>query len=154
MIRRWALPAVLLVVIIGALSFSARGTGHPPTAEDRAQSIASRVKCPVCNGLSVQQSEAGLARTIYAEILRQVQSGRTDAQVTQYIVDTYGREQLTRPDASGIGSIVWIAPVVLVVLSLAGLAAAFRRWRPSGLRTPSDADRALVQRALRHERGS
>ncbi len=154
MIRRWALPAVLLIVIVGALGFSARDIGRPPTAEERAQSIASRVKCPVCNGLSVQQSEAGLARTIYAEILRQVQSGRSDAQVTQYIVDTYGREQLTRPDASGIGSIVWIAPVVLVVLSLAGLAAAFRRWRPSGSRTPSDADRALVQRALRREGGS
>lgn len=151
MARRWLLPAVLLLVIVGALIIGARGDGKPPTAQQRADSIASRVKCPVCNGLSVQQSEAGLARTIYAEILRQVQAGRTDAQVTQYIVDTYGEEQLTRPDATGIGSIVWIAPVVLVVVSLAGLAAAFRRWRPQGDGTMSDADRALVDRARRVE---
>ena len=151
MIRRWALPVVLLVVIVSALVFSARGTGKPRTAEQRADTIASRVKCPVCNGLSVQQSEAGLARTIYAEILRQVEAGRTDAQVTNYIVDTYGREQLTRPDATGIGSIVWIAPVVMVLVAVAGLAAAFRRWRIPGTRTPSAADSALVQRALRQE---
>ena len=151
MIRRWALPVFLLVVIVCALGFSARGTGKPRTAEQRADTIASRVKCPVCNGLSVQQSEAGLARTIYAEILRQVEAGRTDAQVTNYIVDTYGREQLTRPDATGIGSVVWIAPVAMVLVAIAGLAAAFRRWRIPGTRAPSAADSALVQRALRQE---
>lgn len=148
MLRKWLLPALLLLVIVGALIVG-RGDGTPATEQQRADSIASRVKCPVCNGLSVQQSEAGLARTIYAEILRQVEAGRTDAEVTQYIVDTYGEEQLTRPDATGLGSIVWIAPVVLVVLSLAGLGAAFRRWKPTGDGTVSDTDRALVERARR-----
>jgi cytochrome c-type biogenesis protein CcmH len=150
-LRKWLLPLVLLAVIVGALIIGARGDGKPATPQQRADSIASRVKCPVCNGLSVAQSEAGLARSIYAEILRQVEAGRTDQQVTQYIVDTYGEEQLTRPDATGVGSIVWIAPVVLVVLSLAGLAGAFRKWRPAPGGELTDADRALVERAQRVE---
>ena len=42
---------------------------------------------------------------------------------------------------------MWIAPVALAVLAMAGLAFAFRRWRPTGIAATDD-DRLLVAAAV------
>jgi cytochrome c-type biogenesis protein CcmH/NrfF len=46
---------------------------------------------------------------------------------------------------------VWIVPVVALVVALAGLTAAFARWRRREEAETSDEDRELVERAL-HDR--
>ena len=55
----------------------------------------------------------------------------------------------------GANLILWIAPVVVLVLGLGGVALAFRRWRAqaAGTREPDDDDRALVEAAMRAEAG-
>jgi hypothetical protein len=43
-------------------------------------------------------------------------------------------------------------PVVVLIVSIAGLVVVFRRWKMQGSLTATDADRELVESALREER--
>jgi cytochrome c-type biogenesis protein CcmH/NrfF len=44
--------------------------------------------------------------------------------------------------------VVWVLPVVALVLGLAGISAAFARWRRAPATSVTDEDRSLVERAL------
>ena len=138
-----ALLVLVLVLLLG------RGASKPETVTSRADRIASEIRCPTCQGLSVRDSKAASARVIFAEIERQVETGERDEDIRAYLVDRFGTSELLRPQATGIASIVWIAPVVFVVLALALLSRVFLRRRP-GRRGVTDEDRALVDAALGH----
>ena len=67
----------------------------------------------------------------------------------------FGDSILLVPRASGVDSLVWVLPVVVLVLGLVGLGMAFRRWRldTATAGAPSAADRALVDEAMRDRGG-
>ena len=147
-VSRWGVWIVLAVAAIVALALGSRPGGGPATVEERTQAIAERIKCPTCEGLSVAQSQAGAARAITGEIQRQLLEGNSRSQIYAYLRSKYGTEEFLVPSRTGIASVVWVLPVAFLVVAFAGLVVAFRRWRPSG-RIATDADRVLVERALR-----
>ncbi len=139
-----ALALVALVLFVG------RGVSTPETVTSRADRIASEIRCPTCQGLSVRASKAAGARAIYAEITRQVESGEKDADIRAFLVDRFGTSELLRPRATGIGAIVWIAPVAVVVVGAAVLVNIFARTRRPTLQATEE-DRELVEAALAEE---
>ncbi len=145
MIRRWLPWAALLVVVGVALAVGAGGSGHQ-TAAQKVSSIASEVRCPQCEGQSAQVSDAPAAKAVRLFVSEQVQAGKSRGQIERELVDRYGSDILLRPSASGLVGLVWILPVVAVVLALAGLAVAFRRWHAMADVPLTDADRQRVAR--------
>ncbi len=144
--KRWVPLVVLAVLALMALAVGSRRSS-PETPAQRTDAIASRVKCPTCQGLSVSQSRTGLALAIHDEIRRQVDLGRSDPQVMAYISAKYGDGLLTNPPATGAGAVVWVAPIAFLILAFAGLAQALRRWSRSGRRQADAGDLAAVARA-------
>ena len=63
MIRRWGSWALLAVVIVGALAVGTSDEG-PTTDAERAQRIATSVRCPTCRGQSVASSDAPAATNV------------------------------------------------------------------------------------------
>jgi cytochrome c-type biogenesis protein CcmH len=139
---RLAVIVGCLLLLVGALVVGKGNTSNSIRA--RTDRIASDIKCPTCQGLSVKQSSAGTAKAIYSEIERQVVEGQSDASIRGYLVSRFGTEQLLRPESTGIGSIVWIAPVVFVVLAITLLALAFARWSRKAKLLPNVGDEALI----------
>lgn len=151
-LQAWAPIAALGVILLVTLVIGRSRSDN--SFEARTRSIASSIKCVVCQGLSVEQSKAGPARTIHREIERQVRQGRTDADIRGFLVGRYGKELLLVPESSGAGSIVWAAPVVATVLAIGALAMALRRWRLAALtgvnaEPLSELEQAQVERARR-----
>jgi cytochrome c-type biogenesis protein CcmH len=146
-IPRRAAWVALAVVVIVSLVIAGRGA-TTPTAAQKAASIASEVRCPTCEGQSAEVSDAPAAKAVRTFVLQQVQAGQSRGQIERALRDRYGSDILLRPPASGIAGLVWVLPVVALVLALAGLAAAFRKWRIVGETPVSDADRARVTKAL------
>ncbi len=136
--------AILVLVIALAVG---RGRSAPETITSRADRIASEIRCPVCQGLSVRASKSAGARAIYAEITRQVETGERDEDIRAFLVDRYGTSELLRPSATGVGAIVWIAPVAAFLLGAAVLVRVFSRTRRR-LSLSTAEDRALVDAAL------
>ncbi|MGH9154473.1 MAG: cytochrome c-type biogenesis protein [Acidimicrobiales bacterium] len=146
--RRSRLALLALVVVLGgALFVGARGDGDPPTPARRAGRLASKVRCPTCDGLSAAESDAPSSQAVRQEIRERIDAGISDGDILNYLVSRYPGILLT-PPASGVGALVWVLPPMALVVAGAALAAAFRRWRSIPAGTVTDEDRALVARAL------
>lgn len=139
---RFAVIVGCLLLLLGALIVGKGTTSN--SVQARTDRIASDIKCPTCQGLSVKQSSAGPAKAIYSEIQRQVTEGQSDADIRGYLVSRFGIEQLLRPEATGVSALVWIAPVVFGVVALAALLFAFARWRKNTTPPFNPDDEALV----------
>ncbi len=146
--RTWWPWIPLFLVVVLTLAIGALGSTGPATNADRVVEIAKVVKCPICNGETVAESNADIARAVRLDIAERVDQGQTDEQIQTFLVQRYGDRILLTPTSSGVTGFVWITPVVVLLLSLAALGFAFRRW---GERTPTAAtaaDRELVRAAL------
>jgi cytochrome c-type biogenesis protein CcmH len=114
---------------------------------DRFRNLTKSVACPVCDGQSVANSDSDAAKGIRARIAQRVDEGASDAQIRDELADAYGSQILLTPGRSGLDSLVWTLPVAALVVALAGLAVAFRRWGSGAAAHASDDDRALVAQA-------
>ena len=150
-LRKWGPWLFVGVVIVATLSLAVFGTRDAPTTQDRVSSISRTVKCPVCSGESVAESNAPASQEIRRDIALRVQEGQTDNQIRSYYAARYGQAILLTPSASGINALVWILPVAALAVALAGLVIVFRRWSNEPVETASEDDRALVDAALRGE---
>ncbi len=140
--------ALLALVLTGAL-VAGRGDSGQQSDAQRAHGIATEIRCPTCRGLSAADSDAPAAQAIRDDILRRVQAGQTDGEIRGYLVSRYGTEILLRPERHGVASLVWVLPVIALLVAVAGMALAFRRWRSRPHAPVSAADQALVDEALR-----
>ena len=141
LVRRWG-PWLLLVVVAGiALSVGIPSGGSRPTLDARVQHLSSEVRCPVCHGETVAQSEAAPSVEIRNEIRADLQKGEPANRILASIVASYGPGILEKPPARGIDVLVWVLPVIGFVFGAAGLLWVFVRWRgrierPDGAATP------------------
>lgn len=145
--RRWSWIVIAALVAV-SLMRAATSDGPPLTTQERVQDIAATIKCPTCRSQSVAGSDSAAARAIRVEITRRVNDGESPDAIRAALAATYGEDVLLTPTRSGVEGLVWILPVVALVFGLAAVAAAFRRWRRMPPPAATDADRALVARAL------
>jgi len=147
-VRRWLPLTVLAVVLVAALAIGAGSGGGHTTVADRVQHITSQLRCPVCSGETVADSNAPISKDIRAAVQQRVEAGEPDGRITAYIVGQYPGT-LLKPPTTGVGLIVWLLPVMVFVAAAGGLALAFVRWRSRPGVVVTDEDRALVDRAKR-----
>lgn len=146
----WAAMAIIAGLL---LAVGASRDGGPLTQAERIDGIAKRLACPTCQGESVYVSRASAAVALRDEIARQVGGGeRSDEEILAFIEQRFGGQVLLVPRSNGIDALVWALPVAALICALAGLALAFRRWRVPADVVVSEADRELVDRALRDSR--
>ena len=97
-------------------------------ALDRAtEEVASQMRCPVCQGLSVADSPASSAVDLKTEVRRQVALGYTKEQVIASFERSYGEFIRLEPKAEGFNWLVWLAPMIALVT---GALVIFFRLRP------------------------
>jgi cytochrome c-type biogenesis protein CcmH len=144
---RWLPWAGLVLIAVAVVVVGTHRSTHR-SVQAETMHIAGMVRCPVCEGQSVAESQAPASVQIRNQIQQELVAGQHQPQILSGLVAAYGPGILEKPQARGIGLVVWVVPVVAVVAAGAGLALAFARWRPRPSTKPSDADRALVDRAM------
>lgn len=145
--RRWSWLVIAALVVV-ALVRAGVSEGPPRTAEERVRDIAATIKCPTCRSQSVAGSDSAAARAIRGDIARRVSDGETADEIRAAVAATYGEDVLLTPSRSGLEGAVWVLPVIALVLGLAGVTAAFARWRRAPTTAATDEDRTLVEHAL------
>jgi cytochrome c-type biogenesis protein CcmH len=143
----WVILAVLLGVGLAIGSGLGSGNGKPTRAQ-RIAHLDAIIGCPSCADLSVGESSASSAVAIRNLVAAQVDAGASDRVVERSVEAGYGASILLVPPRSGLGSLVWILPLVAVLLGSLGLILVLSRRRRGPREASSQADRALVEEAL------
>lgn len=111
----------------------ATSAGSPRVASDsaleaRTSAVASELRCPVCQGLSIQDSPSELSQSMRAVVKDQLAQGKTPDEVKAYFVSKYGEWILLAPKASGFNVVAYALPVLVVVFGGIVIVVAVRRW--------------------------
>lgn len=131
--RTWALVAAAVAVVALAVLLAAAGEGGPATVHDRAQEIASELRCPVCQNLSVADSPSRLAGEMRSDIADRLRAGQSEGQVKDYFVGRYGEWVLLEPTRRGLNLVPWLFPIVALLAGAAiWVVVLLRRPRPEG----------------------
>jgi cytochrome c-type biogenesis protein CcmH len=119
-LRSFRLWCLALVVLVAAPSAG--------TVQGRIAHLETLVKCPACEDISVAQSNATSAIAVRNEIAQRVRAGDSDSQILTSLESRYGTSILLSPPTSGIGALLWLAPMTaLLALVVAGVRLARRR---------------------------
>jgi cytochrome c-type biogenesis protein CcmH len=105
--------------------------------EARTSAVAAQLRCPVCQGLSIQDSPSELAQSMRSLVRDQLAQGKTPDQVKAYFVSKYGEWILLSPPAHGFNLFAYAIPVLIVLGGGAFIALAVRRWTAPGADTAS-----------------
>lgn len=93
-----------------------------PELEARVQKLGKELRCAVCQGLAITDSPASMARAQLDKVRELVTAGKSDDEIKEYFVARYGEWVLLKPPTHGAGTVVWFAPVLVVILGAAGIA--------------------------------
>ena len=99
-----------------------------PGLEARAREISRNLRCPVCQGEDIDDSNAPISRDLRLAVRERLVAGDNDAQVVDYVVARYGEFVLFTPRAQGSSLILWLAGPAML-LAGAGIALAMSRRR-------------------------
>ncbi|RLL72894.1 cytochrome c-type biogenesis protein [Paenirhodobacter hankyongi] len=100
-----------------------------PALEKRAREISQVLRCPVCQGENIDESNADVSRDLRLLVRERLTAGDSNAQVLDYITARYGEYVLFEPERTGANLILyWTGPAVLLV-ALGGAFVWIRRRR-------------------------
>jgi cytochrome c-type biogenesis protein CcmH len=119
-----------------------------PALEARAREISRDIRCPVCQGESIDDSNAPISRDLRIIIRERLVAGDTDEEVVDYIVARYGEFVLFNPRSEGSNLILWLAGPALFLAAIAVAVAAQRRRVAPEARL-SEADEARLREILK-----
>jgi cytochrome c-type biogenesis protein CcmH len=87
-----------------------------PAQEARARALQKQFRCLVCQGESLDESNAPLAADLRRLIREHIARGESDAEITQYLVARYGDFILMKPPFEEDTWLLWLAPFAVLLL--------------------------------------
>jgi len=100
-----------------------------PVLEARAKAMQKDLRCLVCQGQSIDESNAPLAADLRRLIRQQIQAGQSDDQVKEFLVARYGAFVLMKPPVRFDTYILWFGPFLLLLLGGSVIGATILRAR-------------------------
>lgn len=97
-----------------------------PAQEKAAKHLMETIRCLVCQGQSIADSDAELAGDMRSLIRERIQKGEKPEAIRAWLIERYGDWVVYAPPARGSALALWLLPVLLLG---AGLAVAMGRIR-------------------------
>ena len=136
---RFALSLLVFILIAAPLAAQPASQQAPqdtfvqpladPELEARAKALQRELRCVVCQGQSIDESNAPLAADMRRLIREQIQEGKSDDDIKGFFVARYGSFVLMDPPVGSDTYLLWFGPVLLVLLGGAAIAVTIMRAR-------------------------
>lgn len=111
-----------------------------PFKEAQARDLMHELRCLVCQGQSIADSDAPLAGDMRHEVRTKIAEGQSPAEIRQWLVARYGNWVTYDPPMDGAALLLWLGPLGFLLL---GGWLAFGRFRKGGADDqPQDEGRA------------
>jgi cytochrome c-type biogenesis protein CcmH len=118
--------------------------------ELRFKNMTEKLRCVVCQNQSVADSNAELAQDVRDLVRNKINEGKTDQQITNFLVERYGDFVLYDPPLKPKTYVLWIGPLILVLMALIALMYFIRRHALKTKTPPTltDEERKKIKKAL------
>jgi cytochrome c-type biogenesis protein CcmH len=150
---RMILVVLLALAPLGVAANEAKPTDLDPVAQKRLIDLTSQFRCLVCQNETIADSTADLATDLRREVREQIQAGKTDAEIRDFMTTRYGDFVLYRPPLKATTLLLWFGPALLLVVGIVVLVRVMRarRRRAEAERPLSDAERSRAAALLAGE---
>ncbi len=140
-----------LLMALPALAVQPDEVLDDPALEARARDISRGLRCPVCQGETIDESNAPISRDLRLYLRERLVAGDSDAQVVTAVTDRFGEFVLFEPPARGANWLLYLAGPVMALLALfAGLRFIRSRNRAeAGPEALSTDEKARLDRIMR-----
>ncbi|ARC37965.1 cytochrome c-type biogenesis protein CcmH [Paracoccus yeei] len=115
---RLILLCLMLVLGGPALAVQPDEVLSDPALEARARDISRVLRCPVCQGETIDESNAPISRDLRLYLRERLVAGDSDAQAIQAVTDRFGEYVLFQPPARGWNWLLYLAGPVMALLAL------------------------------------
>ena len=121
-----------------------------PALEARARELSQKLRCPVCQGETIDESNAAISRDLRLYVRERLVAGDSNDQVLDAVTDRFGEYVLFEPRASGGNLMLWLAGPVMALIGLAMAWTVLRRREEVAGPAPlSDDEKARLDRLMR-----
>lgn len=122
-----------------------------PALESRARDISAGLRCVVCRGENIDESNAAIARDLRLLVRERLLEGDSNEEVVDFVVDRYGEYVLMKPTAGGANMLLWGAGPVLFLIAAGGAALYLRRrsTAPEPVEGLSDEEKTRLDELMR-----
>ena len=132
--RRVALLLALAPVTLSAQSrMPAAELSHTqlpdPAQEAKASALMQTLRCLVCQGQSIADSDAEMAGDMRALVRQRIEAGEEPEAVRQWLIDRYGNWVSYAPPVEPATWPLWLAPILLLAAGAYLARGRFRRKR-------------------------
>lgn len=87
-----------------------------PRQEAEARALMEELRCLVCQGQSIADSNAELAGDMRALVRQRIAAGEKPEQVRSWLIERYGDWVSYRPPVEPLTWPLWAAPIALLVI--------------------------------------
>lgn len=101
-----------------------------PAQEAQARALMETIRCVVCQGQSVADSDADMAGDMRALIRQRIAAGETPDAIRKCLIARYGDYITFDPPFSAVTWPLWLAPLALLAIGAWIARGSFRRRRP------------------------
>ena len=97
--------------------------------EAKAQALMQELRCLVCQGQSIADSDAELAGDMRDLVRRRIAAGEKPEHIRAWLIERYGDWVSYRPSTSPIAWPLWAAPFILLIFGAAIVAGRLKKKR-------------------------
>jgi cytochrome c-type biogenesis protein CcmH len=118
---------LFIALLVPAIAIGQQATMPDSVLEARTAEVAKTLRCPVCQGESIQESPADLAQQMRILVKDMLRAGKTPDEIRAYFVERYGEWILLEPKMTGLNIALYVLPVVLIIVGTFGIFVFVRR---------------------------
>jgi cytochrome c-type biogenesis protein CcmH len=89
-----------------------------PKQEAQAQALMDQIRCLVCQGQSIADSNAELAGDMRDLVRRRIAAGEKPAAIRAWLIQRYGTWISYKPTAEPAAWPLWLAPLALLLIGV------------------------------------
>lgn len=139
MTRALAILAFGLIISVTAMAAPPPERLSDPRLEARAVELQKQLRCLVCQGESLDESNAPLAADLRRLIRERIEAGDTNEEVKRYLVARYGDFILMKPPVDSETYVLWFGPLAVLFIGgaiVAGVVLKARKQAEQSLGEP------------------
>lgn len=100
-----------------------------PAQEAKARALMETLRCVVCQGQSIADSDASMAGDMRALVRSRIAAGETPQAIRAWLIERYGDYISYDPPLGAATGPLWAAPLVLLAIGIGIARSSFRRRR-------------------------